>query len=246
METAKNEMLCRVGPGTPMGNLLRRYWMPIAGASELETNPVKAVRLFGENLVLFRDEWAMQHALEKGAERLVFCVDRKTGNILWQKSAWKGEPEPVHIMNGWASATCVTDGQIVVAFFGRGGMHAYTVDGEHLWSKDLGKFESPWGVSACPILVDDMVVQNCDADVDAFITALDKRTGKELWRFYTTPAAGEPGDESWNVLELSSFQLETTDTFRAHIGAALNVTPDHLDRHYTLEILFQRVLFVMT
>ena len=39
----------------------------------------------------------------------------------------------------------------------------------------------------------------------------------------------------WNVLELSSFQLETTETFRAHIGAALNVTPDHLDRHYTLE-----------
>jgi UDP-N-acetylmuramoylalanine--D-glutamate ligase len=40
--------------------------------------------------------------------------------------------------------------------------------------------------------------------------------------------------DQWNVLELSSFQLETTDTFRAHIGAALNVTPDHLDRHYTL------------
>jgi UDP-N-acetylmuramoylalanine--D-glutamate ligase len=39
----------------------------------------------------------------------------------------------------------------------------------------------------------------------------------------------------WNVLELSSFQLETIDTFHAHIGSALNVTPDHLDRHYTLE-----------
>ena len=39
----------------------------------------------------------------------------------------------------------------------------------------------------------------------------------------------------WNVLELSSFQLETTDSFRAHIGAALNVTPDHLDRHYTMQ-----------
>lgn len=39
----------------------------------------------------------------------------------------------------------------------------------------------------------------------------------------------------WNVLELSSFQLETTEAFRAHIGSALNVTPDHLDRHYTLE-----------
>ncbi len=39
----------------------------------------------------------------------------------------------------------------------------------------------------------------------------------------------------WNVLELSSFQLETIESFRAHIGAALNVTPDHLDRHYTFE-----------
>jgi UDP-N-acetylmuramoylalanine--D-glutamate ligase len=38
-----------------------------------------------------------------------------------------------------------------------------------------------------------------------------------------------------NVLELSSFQLETTESFHAHIGAALNLTPDHLDRHYTLE-----------
>jgi len=39
----------------------------------------------------------------------------------------------------------------------------------------------------------------------------------------------------WNVLELSSFQLETTDSFHAHIGSALNVTPDHLDRHHTLD-----------
>jgi UDP-N-acetylmuramoylalanine--D-glutamate ligase len=42
-------------------------------------------------------------------------------------------------------------------------------------------------------------------------------------------------DAQWNVLELSSFQLETTATFHARIGAALNLTPDHLDRHYTLE-----------
>lgn len=38
----------------------------------------------------------------------------------------------------------------------------------------------------------------------------------------------------WNVLELSSFQLETTQSFRAHVGAALNLTPDHLDRHHTM------------
>jgi UDP-N-acetylmuramoylalanine--D-glutamate ligase len=39
----------------------------------------------------------------------------------------------------------------------------------------------------------------------------------------------------WNVLELSSFQLETVETFHARIGAALNVTPDHLDRHHTFD-----------
>ena len=42
-------------------------------------------------------------------------------------------------------------------------------------------------------------------------------------------------DGMWNVLELSSFQLETIDTFRAHVGVALNVTQNHLDRHHTFE-----------
>ena len=121
-------------------------------------------------------------ALNDGQERLVLCVDRNSGKILWQQSAWKGEPEPTHKMNGWASATCVTDGQIVVAAFGRGGIHAYSVEGKHLWSRDLGKFAGPWGTSACPILVDDLVVQNCDADEDACIVALDKQTGKDVWR----------------------------------------------------------------
>jgi 5,5'-dehydrodivanillate O-demethylase oxygenase subunit len=55
LTAARNEQLTRVGPGTPMGELLRRYWTPIAGASELDSNPIKAVRLLGEDLVLYRD-----------------------------------------------------------------------------------------------------------------------------------------------------------------------------------------------
>jgi 5,5'-dehydrodivanillate O-demethylase len=51
----QNEMLTRVGPGTPMGELMRRYWHPIAAASELDTAWTKRVRLLGEDLVLFRD-----------------------------------------------------------------------------------------------------------------------------------------------------------------------------------------------
>ena len=56
MLTAKeNERLTRVGPGTPMGELMRRYWQPIAAAAELDDNPVKHVKLLGESLVLYRD-----------------------------------------------------------------------------------------------------------------------------------------------------------------------------------------------
>jgi 5,5'-dehydrodivanillate O-demethylase oxygenase subunit len=55
MDKARNEMLTRVGRGTPMGELLRRYWHPIAGASELADNPIKPIRLMGEDLVLYQD-----------------------------------------------------------------------------------------------------------------------------------------------------------------------------------------------
>lgn len=51
----KNELLTRVGPGTPMGELLRRYWIPIAGTSEFDKIAIKPVRLLGENLVLYKD-----------------------------------------------------------------------------------------------------------------------------------------------------------------------------------------------
>ena len=50
-----NERLTRVGPGTPCGELMRRYWIPIAPFSQLSENPVRKVRVLGEELVLYRD-----------------------------------------------------------------------------------------------------------------------------------------------------------------------------------------------
>ena len=51
----ENERLTRVGPGTPMGALMRRYWQPIAAVSQMEHHSTRPVRLLGENLVLFKD-----------------------------------------------------------------------------------------------------------------------------------------------------------------------------------------------
>lgn len=50
----KNRLLTEVGPDKPMGNLLRRYWHPVAGASEFENKNIRPIRLFGEDLVLFK------------------------------------------------------------------------------------------------------------------------------------------------------------------------------------------------
>jgi 5,5'-dehydrodivanillate O-demethylase len=55
LDEATNRTLTQVGPGTPMGGLLRRYWHPVAAVAELEDRPVKAVRLLGEDLALYRD-----------------------------------------------------------------------------------------------------------------------------------------------------------------------------------------------
>jgi 5,5'-dehydrodivanillate O-demethylase len=56
LDAETNRLLTRVGPGTAMGALLRRYWHPIAGASELDESPIKPLELFGESLVLYRDQ----------------------------------------------------------------------------------------------------------------------------------------------------------------------------------------------
>jgi 5,5'-dehydrodivanillate O-demethylase oxygenase subunit len=50
----QNDRLTQVGPGTPMGNLLRRYWQPVAAAIELDNEPVRKVRFFGEDLTLYK------------------------------------------------------------------------------------------------------------------------------------------------------------------------------------------------
>ncbi|MBV8030192.1 MAG: aromatic ring-hydroxylating dioxygenase subunit alpha [Betaproteobacteria bacterium] len=69
----QNELMTRIGPGTPAGKLLRRYWQPVALVDELQGDrPVKAVRLFGESLVLYRTKshyvLMQRHCPHRGAD----------------------------------------------------------------------------------------------------------------------------------------------------------------------------------
>ncbi len=121
--------------------------------------------------------------------RHLVCCDRESGKVLWDEVAATGGGESLHKMNSWATPSCATDGERVVAFFGAGGLHCYSVDGKPLWSRQLGDFAGTWGVGASPIFVDEMVIQNCDAEGDSYLLAVDKTTGEDVWR---TPRASKP------------------------------------------------------
>ena len=96
LSQAMNDRITRVGPGTPMGELMRRYWHPIAGSSQLnDENPTMEVRLLGEDLVLFRSAAGKLGLIEPS------CPHRKA-NLSY------GVPEPEGIRcpyHGWLFAT---------------------------------------------------------------------------------------------------------------------------------------------
>jgi outer membrane protein assembly factor BamB len=121
----------------------------------------------------------------------VLCLDRKTGRILWTRTAYEGIPkEKRHIKSTYASSTPVTDGKVVVAFFGSQGIHGFSLDGKPLWSKDLGRidagaYDAPeyeWGTASSPILSSGRVFVQVDQQKGSFLTALDSRTGETVWK----------------------------------------------------------------
>ena len=125
---------------------------------------------------------------------VVLCLDRQTGKTLWQKTAREEMPHEGHQPNNtFASASPVTDGQLVLAYFGSRGLHCYNVEGNLKWSKDFGHMQTKmgFGEGASPALYGDTVVIYWDDEADHdFIAALDKNTGKELWRTPRNEATG--------------------------------------------------------
>jgi outer membrane protein assembly factor BamB len=115
----------------------------------------------------------------------VFCIDRGSGKILWQKVAREASPHEGHQENNtFASGSPVTDGNFIWAFFGSRGLYCYDYEGHLKWQKDFGlmKTKMGFGEGASPALSGDTLVIYWDHEGDDFIAAFDKTTGKELWR----------------------------------------------------------------
>ncbi|HEX4951458.1 MAG TPA: PQQ-binding-like beta-propeller repeat protein [Blastocatellia bacterium] len=118
---------------------------------------------------------------------LVMCLDKKTGKTVWQKIAKTTIPhEGYHRMYGsFASNAPTTDGQYLYVFFGSRGVFCYDLDGKLIWEKDLGvklQMRNEFGEGTAAVVHGDTLILNCDQETDSFIVALDKRSGKQLWR----------------------------------------------------------------
>ena len=119
----------------------------------------------------------------------VLCLDRDSGKILWERIAYEGRVhDDRHRKGSYASSTPVTDGKLVYAFFDAEGLYGYDFQGKPVWKSSLGKIaKMGLGPGISPVLHENLLILQCDqedggAEAGSFIAAVDKRTGKEVWR----------------------------------------------------------------
>ncbi len=121
----------------------------------------------------------------------VYCLDKVTGKIIWERVAHKGIPKSKrHTKSSQANCTPATDGTHLVVLFGSEGLYCYDLTGNLLWKKDLGimnpgPFNEPsieWGHASSPIIYKNYIIVQCDKSVDSYLAAFNIEDGKEIWR----------------------------------------------------------------
>lgn len=135
----------------------------------------------------------------------VYCLDKNSGTIIWERIAHKGVPKSKrHTKASQANCTPATDGKYLVVHFGSEGLFCYDFKGNLVWEKDMGLINPgwtttpgiEWGYSSSPVIFKDRIILQCDIPKTPFVTALDLKTGNEIWRTsrstedqtYCTPA----------------------------------------------------------
>jgi len=146
---------------------------------------------------------------------LTLCLARKSGDMIWKKEAPRPRKEKLDFRNNPASPTPATDGENVYVFFPDFGMLGYDFGGKELWQLPLGPFDNEYGMGASPIIADNKVILVCDQNTDSFIVAVDKLTGKIIWKKdrpeatsgHCTPAVYSPDEGETQILVPGSFLL---------------------------------------
>jgi outer membrane protein assembly factor BamB len=171
--------------------------------------------------VVWEDRIFLTSCVEEKSQRLLMCVDRNSGKLMWQRMVFESPLEKKHLLNSFASGTPVTDGKYVYAAFldaressqqrvtpGDMVVVAYDLTGNPQWTARPGPFASVHGFCTSPILFEQLVIVNGDHDGDSYIVALDRNTGEAVWkvprrhktRSYVTPIIRKIGDRTQMVL----------------------------------------------
>lgn len=121
----------------------------------------------------------------------VYCLDKNSGKILWERVAHKGIPKSKrHTKSTQANCTPATDGKYLVVHFGSEGLFCYDLKGNLIWKKDMGilnpgPYTDPgveWGYASSPIIFKNKIIMQCDIPEKPYLLALDLASAKELWR----------------------------------------------------------------
>ncbi len=112
----------------------------------------------------------------------VMSLDRADGRILWRREVPRPRQEIFNKTHGPASPSPVTDGKNVYSFFGDFGLISFGPDGEERWRLPLGPFQNINGHGSSPILADGMVILVVDHNINSYLMAVDKDSGKPVWK----------------------------------------------------------------
>ena len=132
----------------------------------------------------------------------VYCLNKNTGNIIWQQAIYDGAPKVKrHVKGSFANPTPVTDGKKLVVSFGSEGLYCFDLNGKLLWKQDLGILDGGWssgpdfhwGFGSSPVIYKSLVIVQCDTQNQSFIAAYDLTNGKRVWQ---TP---RDEDSSWST-----------------------------------------------
>ena len=171
-----------------------RWKIPLMGHGT--SSPVVwADRIFLTSVLEQGDEMELPAGIRPGAHNntdkvqktqfIVLGINRTDGEILWQTTVRTSIPhESRHETGSYASASPITDGERVYAFFGSNGLYCLDWEGDVLWEIDLGDMHTKHGhgEGSSPTLYGNTLVVNWDHEEQSFVVAMDKHTGKELWR----------------------------------------------------------------
>jgi outer membrane protein assembly factor BamB len=135
--------------------------------------------------IIYGDRVFTVSALADTQERLLLCLDRKTGELLWKQKVLSAPFEQKHELNSFASSTPATDGErIYVSFLDRDHLFAaaYDFQGKELWNNRPGPFSSMHGFCSSPLIYRDKVILNGDHDGDSYLVALSRTDGRMIWK----------------------------------------------------------------